>query len=63
MSLLKPNILVSKLTRNCSAVCFLVPCIFEIAIQHETFDIVIMSPSALRRNGSQRRFFRMIDCV
>ena len=63
MSLLKPNLLVSKLIINCNSVNFLCLVSLSLPFKMHTIRSLMLLSSALKCNGSGRSFFCLIECV
>ena len=62
ISLLRPNLFVSKLIINCNSVNFLFS-IFEIALQNANFDIVNFVIICIEMQWQRRSIFCLIECV
>ena len=63
VSLLKSNVLVSKLIINCSSVSFLCLVSLKLPFKMQTLRSLMLSPSALKCNGRGRSFFCLIECA
>ena len=62
ISLLRPNLFVSKLIINCNSVNFLFS-IFEIALQNANFDIVNVVIICIEMQWQRRSIICLIECV
>ena len=63
MSLLKPNLLVSKLIMNCSSVSFMCLVSLKLPFKMQTLRSLMLGPSALKCNGRGRISLCLIECV